>query len=167
MNTYFPRLAAALACAVLVTPAWADIEASAAWTRETVAGMKMGVGYLDLRNTGDQARELVQATSPAAGRVTIHQSSVSERGVARMTPLASLPLPAGQVVHLAPGGLHLMLEDLRAPLVAGSKVPVTLQFSDGEQPLTVQLEVRPLVEEDAPSHEQAAGHEHEHEHMHH
>lgn len=161
MKRHLSRLCtAALLATALAAPAWADIEVSGAWTRATVPGMAMGVGYLDLHNTGTAPRQLLAASSPAAARVTLHRSSVDARGVAHMEPVAALPLPAGQTVHLAPGGLHLMLEGLKAPLVEGGEVQVTLEFSDGEAPLTVALAVRPLVDDGqapAPAHE----------HMHH
>jgi len=55
-----------------------------------------------------------------------------------------LPLPAGQRVDLQPGGYHLMLMDLKSPLAAGSKVPVTLRFKDDSgaaSSQTIQLPV--------------------------
>jgi copper(I)-binding protein len=41
----------------------------------------------------------------------------------------------------APGGKHLMLERLRAPLAAGARVPLTLVTADGAE-LRVEVEVR-------------------------
>ncbi|CCE01142.1 conserved hypothetical protein [Bradyrhizobium sp. STM 3809] len=50
-------------------------------------------------------------------------------GVMVMRPVEEgLPIPAGQTVALTSGGLHLMLTGLKAPLVEGRSVAVTLQF---------------------------------------
>ena len=38
----------------------------------------------------------------------------------------------GQTVSLKPGGYHLMLLDLKAPLMKDSSVPVTLRFKDAK-----------------------------------
>jgi len=38
--------------------------------------------------------------------------------------------PAGATVKAAPGGLHVMLLGLVAPLAAGTEINVTLQFRD-------------------------------------
>jgi copper(I)-binding protein len=40
-----------------------------------------------------------------------------------------IPVPAGATVTLSPGGLHLMMMGLKAPLVEGETVPVTLTFA--------------------------------------
>lgn len=56
--------------------------------------------------------------------------------------MAQLPegieVPAGATVTLAPGGLHLMFMQLKAPLVEGTRVPVTLTF---EKSGTVEIEL--------------------------
>ena len=52
-----------------------------------------------------------------------------------------LTLPAGQAVALTPGGFHIMLLDLKQPLVAGQTVPVQLRFRTAP-PLDLQLKVR-------------------------
>ncbi|MEY4761316.1 MAG: hypothetical protein RLZZ200_1172 [Pseudomonadota bacterium] len=139
-------------CAALLVPclllsgvAQADIEASGGWTRATPPGTKVAVGYLALTNTGKAKRELVRITSPAAKEVTLHQSSTDDKGVSRMWPIGRLELAPGEKMRLEPNGRHMMLEGLGASLTAGGRVPVTLVF-DGEKPVTVQLEVRPLVE---------------------
>jgi copper(I)-binding protein len=69
-----------------------------------------------------------------------------EDGVMKMRPLERIELPAGTAVKLAPGGLHIMLIDLKQPLQRGEKVPVTLtvlQLDSGSRSaLTVRAEVR-------------------------
>ena len=41
----------------------------------------------------------------------------------KMKAVDRLPLPAGKSVELSPGGYHMMLFDLKAPLKAGDVVP--------------------------------------------
>ncbi len=62
-----------------------------------------------------------------------------------MRPVAQIELPAGEAVELKPGGYHVMLIDLVAPLEVGSTVQVTLQFEKAD-PMTVDVPVR----DDAP-----------------
>ncbi len=62
-----------------------------------------------------------------------------------MRQLESLELPAKQTVKLEPGGLHIMLLDLKSPLKLGDKVPLrlTLQRADRSKTVVeVQAEVR-------------------------
>lgn len=103
------------------------IVVSGAWTRPTAAGMPMGVAYFVVRNTGSSADTLVAASTPAAARVEFHQTTFAG-GMARMRPLREIVVPAGATVAVAPGGIHLMLVDLRAPLAAGTRVPLELEF---------------------------------------
>ena len=138
----------------------AAVEITEGWTRETPPGTKVAVGYLTLKNTSKGRRELLKVTSPAAQAISLHETSVDARGVSKMWPVGKLELAPGQVVRFEPSGKHLMLEGLSAGLRAGTRVPVTLVFGD-EQPVTVQLEVRPLVDPEA-GHDAHAGHDHHH-----
>ena len=152
--------------AVLLVPmllgglAQAGIETSEGWTRATPPGAKVAVGYLTLRNTGKVKRELLKITSPAAQSISLHQSSVDANGVSRMWPIGKLELAPGEVLRFEPNGRHLMLEGLGAALRTGQRVPLTLVFEQ-EAPVTVQLEVRPLVDA-SPVAEPKAGHEGRH-----
>ena len=74
--------------------------------------------------------------------------------VMRMREMAAgLELPAGKTVSLSPGGLHLMLVDLKAPLKLGDKVPLKLRFEKaGEIEVTLYVESRPAVAASAHAH---------------
>jgi periplasmic copper chaperone A len=135
---------AALA-AFLAMPAMADVSATEGWARATVPGTKVAAAYFVLTNNGDKERALLRIASPLCDMVRIHISSVDNQGVARMWPVGKLELQPGETVRFQPNGLHVMLEGITAPFVAGQKIPLKLQFDGGEPELTVELEVRPLV----------------------
>jgi copper(I)-binding protein len=111
-----------------------------AWIRATPPGARTGAAYLTITSRG-AADRLLGAATPAARVVEIH-THVVDGGMSRMVRLADLALPAGKPVKLEPGGLHLMLLDLTAPLAAGSTVAVTLQFATAG---AVELQV-PVVD---------------------
>jgi copper(I)-binding protein len=48
----------------------------------------------------------------------------------KMRELESLPIPAGKMINLSPGGMHLMLVGLKKPLKEGEQVALTLVFKD-------------------------------------
>ena len=48
----------------------------------------------------------------------------------RMRQISGVDLPAGVAVELKPGGYHLMLMDLKQPVLPNSTVPLTLLFKD-------------------------------------
>ena len=97
------------------------------WVRGTVPAQKSTGAFMQLKSASDVA--LVAASSPAAGIVEIHEMKM-DAGVMRMSAIPALPLPAGKAVELKPGGYHVMLMALKAPLKEGDTVPVTLTFRD-------------------------------------
>jgi copper(I)-binding protein len=103
------------------------LEVSHPWSRETAPGAKIGVGYLKVKNTGGEPDRLIAVETPAAEKVEIHESA-EENGIAKMRPVDGVVIPAGGEVALAPGGLHLMLVNLKEGLAAGERVPATLVF---------------------------------------
>lgn len=123
-------LAGALSWSALARDArLGDLYIGHAWSRPTADGMSMGVGYLTLTNRGQKDDILVSASTPVAEGVEFHESTVVD-GMARMRSREEIAVPAGATVKLEPGGLHLMLVGLKAPLAAGSRVPLTLEFRD-------------------------------------
>jgi len=119
------------------------------WARATVPGQSVGGGYLKLDN-GGTADRLISASSPAAARVELHTHLVGADGVARMRPVAAIDLAPGASVELKPGGLHLMLIDLKQPLAVGAQVPVTLKFEHAGE-TTVELMVQAVTPDAAPA----------------
>jgi|TARA_R110002124_G_scaffold11529_1_gene54683 copper(I)-binding protein len=115
------------------------ITATGAWCRPTPNGARTGACYLTLRSSaGDR---LTGVATPVSTATQIHTMTM-ENDVMRMSELAEgLPLPAEQAVTLAPGGEHLMLVGLTAPLVAGQTVALSLGFEKSPA-MTVQAEVR-------------------------
>jgi hypothetical protein len=132
--------------AVLLAPlaqAAEPIAVTGAWARATAGGQKVGAAYLELAAPAGTA--LVAAETPVSARVELHTMSM-EGGVMKMRPVEKIEVPAAGRVSLKPGGLHLMLIDLKQPLKEGTRVPLTLTFQSGAAKTTVSIEaeVRPL-----------------------
>ncbi|MBW0148949.1 copper chaperone PCu(A)C [Marinobacter sp. CAU 1620] len=120
-----------------------DLKIDHPWSRPTPPGGPMGVGYLTITNTGDSEVTLTGAQTPRAGNVSIHESSMNN-GMMSMKPMKQgLTIPAGKTVELKPHSYHLMLEKLREPLAEGERIPLALEFNDG-QTVQVELTVEPL-----------------------
>ncbi len=132
----------------------APIAVGGAWIPATPAGAKVAGGYAVIANATPEADTLTGGTFDVAGRVEIHEMS-DAGGVMRMRELAEgLPVPAGGKAELKPGGLHLMLMDLKRQLKDGETVRGTLRFRKaGDVP--VEFRVRPLGSRDA-----GGGHHH-------
>ena len=121
----------------LTASAWAqapaNVDVKDAWVRATVAQQKSTGAFMQLTAKADT--RVVGASSPIAGVVQIHEMAM-DKDVMRMRELgAGLPLPAGKVVELKPGGYHVMMMDLKGQVKAGDVVPLTfvLEGKDGKR----------------------------------
>jgi copper(I)-binding protein len=128
--TRFQALAiAVVALAALAAPAAHadDIAIADAWARATPGKAPTGAAYLTLTNSGAAADRLVGASSPVAATTELHEDK-EENGIMKMRPVPVLPIAPGQSITLKPGGYHLMLTGLKAPLKQGESFPLTLTF---------------------------------------
>ena len=71
--------------------------------------------------------------------------TVSADGQMSMDDATGVALPGGETVAFESGGLHVMLEDLAAPLTVGQEVALTLDFEH-----TPDVAITVLVRDDAP-----------------
>jgi copper(I)-binding protein len=117
-----------------------DLVISQAWSRATPGGAKIAGGYLTIENKGPTPDRLVGGTWDAGAKVEVHEMTATNR-VMTMRPLEQgLAIEPGKTVKLAPGGIHLMLFDLKSPLKQGDKISVTLEFEKAGR-VTISLDV--------------------------
>jgi copper(I)-binding protein len=134
-----------------------SIEISDAWARTSPMVSGAGAAYMVIKNTGSEADALLGGSSPAAKSVEVHETYLVEESPAAsmgmgdmespeasmdggmgsgssgammgMRRIESLEIPAGGTVELKPGGYHIMMIELTAPLAAGEKIEITLNFA--------------------------------------
>ena len=75
----------------------------------------------------------------------IHETKL-EAGQSKMRPHEQLVVAPGATVKLEPGGLHVMLHDLKQPLTVGAQVPLVIELSGGGT-VRVTATVRPVSAE--------------------
>jgi periplasmic copper chaperone A len=115
-----------------------------AWVRAT-PGADVAVAYLTLRNVGPSPVTVTGIQTPVAGHAMIHETTV-QGGQSKMRPHEELVVTPGATVKLEPGGLHVMLQDLKQPLKVGQSVPLIITLAGGGT-LQVSAAVRPLTAE--------------------
>jgi copper(I)-binding protein len=127
------RIALALALALLAAGAAAaeskagELTIRDAVLRAVAPGVPNTAGYLVIANAGAKPDKLVSAACTCARSVEVHLSHVMN-GTAMMMPSAPVEVPAGGQVAFAPGGYHLMVLGLKAPLQDGGTQELTLTF---------------------------------------
>ncbi len=131
----FPKLLSSkILCAALLTLAATaalaqPVQVSNPWMRPTVPGQQATGAYMSLTST--TALKLVGVSTPAAGIAEVHEMKM-EGDVMKMREMPALELPAGKTVTLQPGGLHVMLMDLKQLVAKDTRVPMTLRFRDAK-----------------------------------
>jgi copper(I)-binding protein len=137
-RTIMPRLirTAAIMTALLLSTVAAsfahdikkgDIVLTQLWSRATPPGAKVAAGFFTIENTGSGPDRLVDIKTPV-GKAEIHETA-TVNGVSTMRPLdGGLSIAPGQKVTLAPGGLHVMITELKEPLKEGEMLRLTLRF---------------------------------------
>jgi len=118
----------------------ATLKITRAWARIASTVNDTAGGFFTVANRGSAPDRLVAARSPTAERIEIHAIKVVGT-VIRMRPRQhGLVFHPGTTVQLRPRGYHLLMTGLKAPLVQGAKVPVTLTFEKAGE-VTIELAV--------------------------
>lgn len=99
--------------------------------------------FMVIKNNGSKDVKVLKADNPVS-RVTELHTHLNEGGVMKMRPVSAIDIKAGGEAVLKPGGLHVMLIDLKAPPKEGDVVPITLTFDDGSSKQVEAKVVRPM-----------------------
>ena len=108
-----------------------DLVISEAWARETPPGKSMTAAYGRLQNFGDQALLVTGVSAEVAAHSSLHETRI-ERDRTTMRPVSNLTIAPGEEVELAPGGMHVMLMKLDAPLVEGESIDICFKLENNE-----------------------------------
>lgn len=145
-------LALAVALALVAADARAIFVVNQPWIAPARGGHSTEA-YMDLTST--EGATLVAARADIAGSLALRAPAKRTGDVSR------LPLPAGRMVSLAPGGYRLVLSGLTQAIKLGDRVILTLtiEAADGSrQDVPVNAEARLH----SPLDDERRGHEHKH-----
>ncbi|WP_159651246.1 copper chaperone PCu(A)C [Vibrio atypicus] len=129
------KLKALLLATLVLSPiahAKMDIMAHHAYARATPPNAATSAVFAEIMNRGDSDRFIVSATTDAAEKVELHDV-IKEGDVMKMRQVDRIKVPANGSVELKPGSLHIMLFDLKKPLVEGEKIDVQVTFANGQK----------------------------------
>ena len=98
-----------------------------AWARASAGPAKAGAAYVTITNGGAETDRLIAVTTPVANKAAVH-AHMMDGGVMKMRPVEAVEVNPGEPTVFMPGGLHVMLMGLKAPLMKGDTFPLTLTF---------------------------------------
>jgi copper(I)-binding protein len=93
-------------------------------------GAMATAAFMTLKNGSDKDAKLIKADN-SVSKVTELHTHLNEDGVMKMRQVPAIEIKARSETQLEPGGLHIMMIDLKGPLKEGAKVGLTLGFEDG------------------------------------
>ncbi len=125
-----------------------DIRVMHPWAAVAAAGKSSPV-YMTLTNSGIEPDRLVAVEAKAAGRVEI-QKAKKGSGATSYETIAAVELGAKKTVAMQPGGLRILLIDLKEPLRHEYTLPMTLVFERAGR-----VEIQAVIQKSA-----AEGHTH-------
>lgn len=102
------------------------------YARATPPNAPTSAVFTQIMNKGEQDRFIVSASTSAAGKVELHDV-IKEGDVMKMRQITRIKVPATGKVELKPGSLHIMLFDLKKPLVEGETIDVEITFANGDK----------------------------------
>lgn len=107
-----------------------QIEVKDPYVRQAPPNALATAAFMVIRNTGDKDVKVLKADNPAS-KVTELHTHLHEGGVMKMRQVPGIDIKAKGEAVLQPGGLHVMMIDLKAPLKENDIVPITLMMADG------------------------------------
>jgi copper(I)-binding protein len=141
------RILAAAAAACLVLPALpamaGGIMVDDPYARSATAASTTGAAFMMIMNHSGQDDRLIDAKSDVAMRVELHTHTENAQGVMQMIHVAEgFELPDGGMIAMQRGGHHVMFMGLKAPMVQGEMIPLTLVFEKaGEMQIEVPVDL--------------------------
>jgi len=118
-----------VALLALSTASAADpgIKVEKAWARATPASATTAVVYLTVANSGAAADRLTEVSTPVAASADMHLMAM-EGNVMQMRDVDAVDVKPGDRISFKPGGLHIMLMNLKRPLQKGERFALSLVF---------------------------------------
>lgn len=114
-----------------------EIEIQSPWLRDLPKGSLNSAGFMTIINNSDKPLILENVSLDWARHAMIHESKVVD-GMAKMLHQDELVIE--QPVEFKPGGLHIMVMGLKAPLDSAKSYNIRLHFK-GREPLEVAFKV--------------------------
>ena len=125
------------------------------WARASIGQVPNGAAYMTIMTEGREVDRLLAVETVVARRAELH-SHLMDGGIMRMRPVDAVEIAPGEPAMLQPGGLHVMLMGLKAPLVEGETFALTLVFERAGR-VEVEVQIEKATQTEAP-----AGMKHDH-----
>jgi hypothetical protein len=111
-----------------------------AWARPANSGDNSAI-YFKINNPGPRADTLLEVETDVAAQTELHKSEMDDQGVMSMHHQNNFDLLPDSQVEFAPGGLHVMLLELKQDLRPGDTIQATFRFENSNE-ITLDIPIR-------------------------
>ena len=111
-----------------------------AWARPANQGDNSAV-YFKINNPGPRIDSLLEVQTDVAAQAELHESEMDDQGVMSMHHQNHVDIPPDSQLEFTPGGLHVMLLDLKQDLRLGDTIQVTFKFQNSDE-ITLDTPIR-------------------------
>jgi copper(I)-binding protein len=133
-----------------------ELHFSDGWVRVS-EGTQMAGGmtgaFTKIENHTANDVTLVGASAEIAGMVEVHEVVMMDGEMKMQEKDGGIVIKAGETVSLEPGGLHVMLMDIKKPILEGDEITLTLDF-DGYEDQTFTWPAKASLSGDEEYHEE-------------
>ena len=114
------------------------------WARLTPNGM--GAVYFEIKNTNNEDDFLIQASSPNAKSVMIHETQRMGNMTHMKHHTNGTKIPANSSILFEPGSFHIMLSQIDKNIELGDKILINLNFQNHDD-ISIEpiLKIRPPI----------------------
>ncbi|EGG0462874.1 copper chaperone PCu(A)C [Campylobacter lari] len=99
------------------------------YVRQTPPNSKTTAFFLELKNNSNQDIKLIKAQSSLSDTTEIHDH-IMENGKKMMVQIPQITIKANSSAELKPGGMHIMVLNLKENITSQTKANLTLYFDD-------------------------------------
>ncbi len=98
------------------------------WARKSLSKKSNSAIYMKIRNNTKNDIIITKANSKVAKTVEVHQTFTDEKGISRMKEVEQIIIPANETIEMKPGGMHIMLINLKRKLEPSNKFKCSLSI---------------------------------------
>ena len=109
----------------------ADINVDNVRARTSKPGANNSAIFMNIKNASNSDVKLIEVKSSVCKSTEMHTHK-HENGMKSMVQVPDIEIAKKGETKLVPGGLHVMLMELKQPLKDGDKVDLWMKFSNGE-----------------------------------
>ncbi len=114
---------------ITAASAHTEVVITNSFSRALPPHVQNGAVFFEITNKSEKEEFLIRSTTPISKVIEFHQHT-NENRIMRMKKIDSISIKHNSKVSLSPGGLHIMLIDLKQPLIEGETFPLTLFFKN-------------------------------------